>query len=85
MVDIDLKKLPPVTEGYSWPFPNLPISMRSEVMTSFCVLYGVVSLKRSVVTGSWFYVVSGCFGSGGKWLNWKKCLQTLTASAVVKY
>lgn len=57
MVDINLKKLPPVTEGYSWPLPKPPVSMLAEVMTCFCVLYGVISLKRSVVSGSWFSMV----------------------------
>lgn len=72
MVDINLKKLPPLTEGSSWPLPNLPISMWAEVMTSFCVLYGVISLKRSIATGSQSSVVWGCLGSRGKGLNWKK-------------
>lgn len=49
MVDPDLKKQPPVTEGLSWSLPNPPITTWAEMTTSFCGLYGAVSLKRSTV------------------------------------
>lgn len=67
MVNINLKKLPPVTEGYSWPLPKPPVSMWTEVMTCFSVLYGVISRL-------WFLVPHGfgMLGSGRKGLNWKK-------------
>lgn len=72
MVDPNFKEQPPVTEGYSWSLPNPPITMWAEVMTSFCGLYGVVSLKRSIAIWFWVSVVWGCLGSRGKGLNWKK-------------
>lgn len=59
MVNINLKKLPPVTEGYSWPLPKPPVSMWPEVMTCFSVLYGVISCL-------WFLVPHG-FGMPWKW------------------
>lgn len=57
MVYINLKKLPPVTEDYSWPLRNPPVSMWAEAMTSFCVLCGVFSLKKPVVAVSCFCMV----------------------------
>lgn len=52
MVDPNFKKQPPVTEGYSWSLPNPPKTTWAEMVISFCGLYGVVSLKRSIVV--WF-------------------------------
>lgn len=72
MVDINWKKLPPVTEvteGYSWPLPNPHVSKWAKGMTSFCVLYRSISLKRSVVPESRFSMAWECLGSRGKKLE----------------